>query len=341
MSKIKEVETELTGAQLGALLNRTCHLLDADVKADLYKRMCKIVGVNPAMIPFNFVKTSDKKWKEKDRKDEFSEVLYPNKALSAHLKSTHKISAYKVDRDISEKEVIFTVYLRDPANTEGIGVGVCSLSSTYDGRTTPLTGERRANKIMHAYTKAERRGILNFCGFGFLDETELDTMELAADEPAPEPAGERVANRADAFRAARQGEPAPEPKPAPEPAAMAAQAAPESKPAPEPAAPEAEPQKAAQGPASKANKSIGDPETEALLFAMEEEIRDGLGYAESFEDVEQTINGVFAKYAQTIRGFSNKQQGVVRSWAVQHRTEKLEAAQKDFARAANADPFQQ
>jgi hypothetical protein len=56
-----------------------------------------------------------------------------------------------------------------------------------------LSGDALANALMKASTKAKRRVTLSICGLGFLDESELETIqelhqqEHVAPSPLPEP----------------------------------------------------------------------------------------------------------------------------------------------------------
>jgi hypothetical protein len=62
-----------------------------------------------------------------------------------------------------------------------------------------LSGDALANALMKASTKAKRRVTLSICGLGFLDESELETIqELHQQEhvaPSPPPDPPRPANR--------------------------------------------------------------------------------------------------------------------------------------------------
>jgi hypothetical protein len=85
---------------------------------------------------------------------------------------------------------------------------VTARATTPDGRTDEsvgavdiagLKGEKLANAYMKAETKAKRRVTLSICGLGWLDETEVESVQAASNEPrqieAPKPEPEQIPGR--------------------------------------------------------------------------------------------------------------------------------------------------
>lgn len=166
-------ETTLSVPQGGSLAKSVEALL---LKGDLstlgteerlvyYQELCHSVGLNPLTKPFDFISTKGKV------------TLYPNRSCAAQLSKLNGVTVEIVSRDVSNG--IATVVVRAsmyagdrPRHVDAIGcVSVAGLE-----------GQQLANAYMHASTKAERRAVLNLCGLGLLDESEV------VDLPAPTPA---------------------------------------------------------------------------------------------------------------------------------------------------------
>jgi hypothetical protein len=150
--------------------------LKAEEKVQYMTRLCQSLGLNPYTQPFLPLKLNGK------------EVLYATKGCTDQLSQIHNLT-----RDIISTQQLGDVFIatckaQDRAGRYEISTGVVSIAG--------LKGEALANALMKAETKAKRRATLSYCGLGFLDETEIETIPAnrieRIDPPAPAqlPAGE-------------------------------------------------------------------------------------------------------------------------------------------------------
>ena len=108
-------------------------------------------------------------------------VSQRTRATTAQLAEKRGLSFELIDRQITDDDATFMVGVSDGIRS-GYGIGLVAL--------TGLRGEARANAIMKADTKARRRGVLDFCGLGMIDESEIGSVPgarpLAVDQATGE-----------------------------------------------------------------------------------------------------------------------------------------------------------
>jgi hypothetical protein len=121
-----------------------------------YNYRCQQVGLDPSAKPFDLLVLSGKK------------VLYANAGATQQLANLHGLST-----QITQRERVENVYLVSVRCT-----GKDGRSSENQGAVDieGMKGEKLANALMKATTKAIRRTVLAHCGLGMLDESELDTI---------------------------------------------------------------------------------------------------------------------------------------------------------------------
>lgn len=121
---------------------------------------CRELGIDPAAHPFAILNLSGK-W-----------VLYAKKSCTDMLCRKHNIT-----RDIVKREFAQGFYIVEVrASADGRGdtdIGVVEVGS--------LKGERFANALMKATTKAKRRAVLSLMGVGLMDESEVESIPGARD----------------------------------------------------------------------------------------------------------------------------------------------------------------
>ena len=138
--------------------------LTPEQRVSFYSRVCESVGLNPLTQPFAYLKLNGR------------EVLYAKKEATEQLRFLHNIS---IDPKGFTREVIEGCYVvTAPASMPSGRTDVSTGAVPIDG----LKGEARANAMMKAETKAKRRVTLSICGLGMLDETEVGSIQVAADE---------------------------------------------------------------------------------------------------------------------------------------------------------------
>ena len=137
--------------------------LNEQQKQDYYLYRCRQVGLDPAAKPFDLLTLNGK------------QILYANASATQQLCALHKLST-----QITHRERVDGIYIVSVRCTGADG-RVSENQGAVDVST--LVGERLANAILKATTKAIRRSVLAHCGLGMLDETEVETIPEARKEP--------------------------------------------------------------------------------------------------------------------------------------------------------------
>jgi hypothetical protein len=132
-------------------------------------KLAERLGLNPLTKPFDFIVLNNKL------------TLYANRTCSDQLRKLHNItSAVLYEGPLmlgtTVREDVYCVRVRlfqndavgNPTRTEE-AIGCVGLGKKVD--------EELGNAIMKCHTKALRRGTLAFCGLGFLDELEVESVK--------------------------------------------------------------------------------------------------------------------------------------------------------------------
>jgi hypothetical protein len=169
--------------ETGAILERV--VLQGDLAAlspadrvNYYKAVCESVGLNPLTQPFEYMKLNGKL------------RLYPTRNASDQLRKLHGISIYEIHREVDPDTKVYTVtaYGRDKTGRQDSSTGSVDLGT--------LRGEALANAYMKAETKAKRRLTMSMVGLGWLDETEVQSIQaptVSVDPATGEIIGEKPA----------------------------------------------------------------------------------------------------------------------------------------------------
>ena len=137
--------------------------LNEDQKKQYYLYRCRQVGLDPAAKPFDLLTLNGK------------QILYANAGATQQLCALHKLST-----QITHRERVDGIYIVSVRCTGADGRVSENQGAVDVGN---LVGERLANAILKATTKAIRRSVLAHCGLGMLDETEVETIPQARVEP--------------------------------------------------------------------------------------------------------------------------------------------------------------
>lgn len=159
--------------EAGAVLERVImqgdleKLSPAD-RVDYYRKVCASVGLNPLTQPFEYMRLNNKL------------RLYPTRNASDQLRKLHGISVFNIVRELDDTTNIYTVtaYGRDASGREDSSTGSVFIAG--------LKGENLANAYMKAETKAKRRLTLSMAGLGWLDETEVQSIQAPTVRVDPE-----------------------------------------------------------------------------------------------------------------------------------------------------------
>lgn len=136
--------------------------LNENQKRDYYLFRCRQVGLDAAAKPFDLLTLNGK------------QILYANAGATQQLCAIHKLSTQITHRERVDGIYIVSVRCTGADGRVSENQGAVDVSS--------LQGERLANAILKATTKAIRRSVLAHCGLGMLDETEVETIPEARRE---------------------------------------------------------------------------------------------------------------------------------------------------------------
>src|SRR5690349_2974998 len=143
-----DIERVLIGGDLAKL--------SPDQRVAYYRNLCESLGLNPLSRPFDYLNLNGKL------------TLYAKKDATDQLRAIKGVSVYKLDPSESEGVYSVVAYAELANGRKDSDIGAVDISG--------LKGEKRANAMMKATTKAKRRVTLSICGLGFLDEMEVETI---------------------------------------------------------------------------------------------------------------------------------------------------------------------
>ena len=146
--------------------------LSPEERCEYYRRVCKSLGLNPLTAPFQYILF---------REGEGGPAklsLYANKSCAEQLRKLYGISVLSHTQKIENDMCYVEVQVRDRFGRTDVSMGVVPLWKWKDGKRIDYTGKDLANALMKCSTKAKRRATLSIAGLAFLDESELDTMQV-------------------------------------------------------------------------------------------------------------------------------------------------------------------
>jgi len=154
--------------------------LTSEERVRYYNEVCRSIGLNPLTRPLDYIRLSGR------------EVLYAKRDAADQLRKIYGISIEIVSKDQVGDLFMVEVRATDKAGRVDSDIGAVA--------TKGLNGEALANAILKAITKAKRRVTLSISGLGFLDETEVESVQAvehppvaSAALPPPSPPKPRIA----------------------------------------------------------------------------------------------------------------------------------------------------
>src|SRR6266478_6409804 len=142
-------------------------------RIDYYNRVCRSLALNPLTMPFSYIL-----FRESDG-GPAKLSLYANKSCTEQLRKIHGVSIIPpLRRSKTEDIVTVEADVRDKTGRTDSASGSVPLFKYKDNNRIELSGKELCNAEMKCETKAKRRATLSICGLAFLDESELDTMEI-------------------------------------------------------------------------------------------------------------------------------------------------------------------
>jgi hypothetical protein len=141
-------------------------------RVDYYKKVCMSLGLNPLTSPFMYILFQE------PGMGPAKLSLYATKSCAEQLRKLHGISVLTHTQKIENDMCYVEVQVQDRTGRTDMSMGVVPLWKVKDGKRIDYTGKDLANALMKCSTKAKRRATLSIAGLAFLDESELDTMQV-------------------------------------------------------------------------------------------------------------------------------------------------------------------
>lgn len=143
-------------------------------QAELIKEICQRFGLDPLLRPIDIIEVREPGSSFKRK------VLYATKAAADAIRARNKLNDEIVESHVDEEVawVVLRVWNDERSVYE---VGASPVVREKDGKFYPSPA-MRANALMRAITKAKRRAALSWEGLSLLDESELDTVDVAVPE---------------------------------------------------------------------------------------------------------------------------------------------------------------
>ena len=142
--------------------------LSPEQRGAYYLQVCDSIGVNPLTQPFQYIVLNGKL------------TLYATRVCTDQLRATRKVGVSIVSRERMDNLYVVTARATSADGRADESIGVVNLEG--------LKGDALANALMKTETKAKRRVTLSFCGLGWLDESEVETIPGAQVIPIEPPA---------------------------------------------------------------------------------------------------------------------------------------------------------
>jgi hypothetical protein len=163
---IKITDHGASGSQLmeSVLLKGDISKLTPEERTSYYFRVCESLGLNPLTKPFEFITLNGKL------------VMYAVRNCTDQLRTIYGVSVEDLTESERDGVFIVTAKVRNKDGRTDIAKGAVNIAN--------LKGEALANALMKTETKAKRRATLSICGLGFLDETEVEDIPIAAKQPS-------------------------------------------------------------------------------------------------------------------------------------------------------------
>ena len=135
--------------------------LTPEQRLSYYNATCQSLGLNPLTRPFDYITLNNRL------------TLNAKRDATDQLRKIHKVSIEEViPQKIGDLYVVVASAI-DGDSRKDKSTGAVNIAG--------LSGEKLANAMMKAETKAKRRVTLSICGLGVLDETEVDTLREMGD----------------------------------------------------------------------------------------------------------------------------------------------------------------
>ena len=151
------------------ILNADLSSLSGEQRINYYLQVCQQYGLDAFTRPFLYIKLNNKL------------VLYATKSCASALQELKSISVEIVKQE--QFQDVWIVTVRGTRANEKAADGRVIAENVGITPIKGLSGDALSNSIMKAVTKAQRRLILQMCGLGQTDETELQSIANVSPQP--------------------------------------------------------------------------------------------------------------------------------------------------------------
>lgn len=173
-----------------ALIQGDLSSLKPEERISYYKAVCDSLGLNPLTKPFEYIYLNGKL------------TLYVKRDCTDQLRQLKEISVVDLQEKMLDDIYIVTATVKTPSGRTDSAKGAIALHYPQrykdDGKWVPhpqagkkFQGEELANAIMKAETKAKRRATLSICGLGWMEESEVESVQSISpaeeDQSQPKP----------------------------------------------------------------------------------------------------------------------------------------------------------
>lgn len=155
--KPQQPQNSAMGAIETALIGGDLSKLSESDRVAYYGRVCESIGLNPLTKPFEYMRLNGKL------------MLYAKKDCADQLRSLRGVSITNATTRIEDGLAIVEVAAVTKDGRSDCDIGCVPIKG--------LSGEALGNALMKAVTKAKRRVTLSICGLGWLDETEIESIQ--------------------------------------------------------------------------------------------------------------------------------------------------------------------
>lgn len=166
-TKKKDISPEI----MQKVLTGDLRTLTPTERVEYYNHVCESVGLNPLTKPFDYITLNGKV------------QLYAKKDATDQLRAVNNISVKILERE--SRDGLYIVVAQAIDKTGRIDESLAAVT------TQNFKGDQLANALMKCETKAKRRVTLSIVGLGWLDETELETINPADMQRAVFPEDEK------------------------------------------------------------------------------------------------------------------------------------------------------
>lgn len=162
-----------------AVATNTFAQLTPEEREQYYHTVCTALKIDPTTKSFEWIVLNGKL------------TFYALRSATDQLRRVNNISIVVKSAGLVENSYVVVVEAREPNGRSDEEVGAVWVGG--------LTGEAYSNAVMKAYTKAKRRATLSIVGLGWLDESEIESIQAQQRErpqqPAQQPAQQQTAQQ--------------------------------------------------------------------------------------------------------------------------------------------------